>query len=82
MEFGDAEIDNLKKGAILRETHCGMASGHYAGEAMARKLWNSGLWWPTTTKDAVKYCRQCDLCQRIRQPTKKERMPFQPVLPL
>ena len=52
----------------MRETHWGVAGGHYAGETTAKKIWNSELWWPTTTKDAVEYCRQCGLCQRIRQP--------------
>ena len=33
-------------------------------------------------KDAMDYCRKCDVCQRMGQPTEKDRMPFQPVLPL
>ena len=33
-------------------------------------------------KDAVDYCRKCDLCQRLGQPTEKDRLPFQLVLPL
>ena len=33
-------------------------------------------------KDVVKYYRKCDLCQRIGKPTEKDRIPFQPVLPL
>ena len=48
----------------------------------ARKIWNSKLWWPTTSKDAIEYCRQCDMCQWTGQPTEKDRMPHQPVLPL
>ena len=33
-------------------------------------------------KDAIDYCQKCDLCQRMGQPTEKDRMSFQPVLPL
>ena len=33
-------------------------------------------------KDAVEYCRKCGLCQRIGKSTEKDRMSFQPVLPL
>ena len=33
-------------------------------------------------KDVVDYCRKCDVCQRMGQPTERDRMPFQPVLPL
>ena len=31
--------------------HCGIGGGHYAGETTTRKIWQSGLWWPTTQKD-------------------------------
>ena len=33
-------------------------------------------------KDALEYCRQCDLCRHMGQPNGKDRMPHQPVLPL
>ena len=75
-------VRQFEKEGIWRKTQCGIVGGHYVGEAMARRIWSSGLWWATTTKDAVKYCRQCSLCQWIRQPTEKDRMAFQPVLPL
>ena len=71
-----------EKDIIMREAHCGVAGGHYAGDATARKIWQSGLWWPTTLKDAVRYAKECDLCQRLGQPTEQARMPHQPVLPL
>ena len=75
-------VQQFEKEAILREIHCGIANKHDVGEATARKRWNSGLWWPTATKDAVEYCRQCDLCQRTGQPIEKDRMPLKLVLPL
>ena len=71
-------VDSL----TLHEAHCGIVGGHYVGETTARKIWNSCLWWPTTSKDTVDYCRQCDLCQRTDQRTEKDRMPHQPQLPL
>ena len=55
-------IRQFEKLVILWESHCGIAGGHYAGETTARKIWNSGLWWPTMMKYAIKYCRKCDLC--------------------
>ena len=57
--------------AILREAHCGIAGGHYAGHATAWKIWQSGLWWPTTSKDAIQYGKECDLCQKLGQPLEK-----------
>ena len=46
-----------EKEAILREAHCGTAE-----DATTRKIWQSGLWWPTTLKDAIRYGKKCDLC--------------------
>ena len=68
-------VRQFEKKAILGEIHCGKAGGNYAGEATARKIWNSGLWWPTTTKDEVEYCRQYDLYHRMGQPIERDRMP-------
>ena len=67
---------------MLREAHGGTAGGHYAGNVTARKIWQAGLWWPTTQKDAYEYCKRYDLCQRMGQPTEVARMPHQPVLPM
>ena len=36
-------VRKFEKLAILRESHCGVAGGHYAGETTARKIWNSGV---------------------------------------
>ena len=60
-----------EKEGILREAHCGIAGGHYAGHATAWKIWQSGLWWPTTSKDAIQYGKECDLCQKLGQPLEK-----------
>ena len=47
-----------------------------------QEIWQSGLWWPTTLKDAIRYAKECDLCQQMGQPTEQAQMPHQPVLPL
>jgi hypothetical protein len=49
---------------VLRECHSGVAEGHYAGEVTARKVWQSGLWWPTVLWDAQLFLKECDVCQR------------------
>ena len=53
-------VQSDEKETILREAHCGIAGGHYTGEATTRKIWQSGLWWPTTLKDAARYRKECD----------------------
>ena len=71
-----------EKDMVLREAHCGIAGGHYVGDAIARKIWQSGLRWLTTLKDTIWYGEECDLYQRLGQPTEQARMPHHPVLPL
>ena len=44
-----------EKETILREAHYGITGGHYVEDATTRKIWQSGLWWPTTLKDVVRY---------------------------
>ena len=60
-----------EKEAVLREAHYDTVGGHYAGDVIARKIWQAGLWCPTTQKYAHLYCKQCDLFQRLSQPTEQ-----------
>ena len=71
-----------EKQTIMREAHYKIAGGHYTGDATTHKIWQAGLWWLTTHRDAHQYYRECNLCQRLGQPTEQARMPHQPVLPL
>ena len=57
-----------EKEIVLREAHCRTAGGHYAGDVTARKIWQAGLWWPTTQKDAYEYCKQCDYANEWGSP--------------
>ena len=75
-------IQQFEKNVVLQEAHQGIAGGHYAGESTARKVWQSGLCWPTTKTDAEEFYRQCDLCQWLGQPMEQARMPHQPIFPL
>jgi hypothetical protein len=71
-----------KQEDVLRECHNGVAGGDYVGELIARKVWQSGLWWPTVLQDAHMFVKECDVCQRTGQSQESARMPHQPVLPL
>lgn len=41
---------------------------------------NTGYYWPTRHKDAMKYTRNCDKCQRMGRPKRTNEMPLQPQL--
>jgi len=49
---------------VLREMHSGVAGGHFSQDITARKILDSGYWWPTLHKDVHEFCRTCDRCQR------------------
>ena len=66
----------------LKECHDNPAGGHFAGDVTARKILQSGYWWPTLFADCTTYTRQCDMCQRIGKPTASSAMPLTPILAL
>ncbi|MCO5567076.1 hypothetical protein L7F22_020761 [Adiantum nelumboides] len=48
-------------------------------ELTARKVLQSGYWWPTLFKDASLFAKGCDECQRYKTTQRKDRMPLHPI---
>jgi transposase InsO family protein len=67
---------------ILIESCEGIARGHYVGKETTQKVLRDGLWWPTLHKDAKDYSRACDVCQRVRKPSRRDEIPLAPQLTL
>ncbi|GKE54593.1 reverse transcriptase domain-containing protein, partial [Tanacetum coccineum] len=44
--------------------HSGPTGGHHSASVTAKKVYQSGLYWPSVFKDANEYVRRCDACQR------------------
>ncbi|GKE17959.1 reverse transcriptase domain-containing protein [Tanacetum coccineum] len=49
---------------ILAHCHSGPTSGHHSATVTAKKVSESGFYWPSVFKDANEYVRRCDVCQR------------------
>nr|GEY40774.1 reverse transcriptase domain-containing protein [Tanacetum cinerariifolium] len=49
---------------ILNACHSGPTGGHYGASYTAKKVFDSGFYWPTIYKDAFELVKRCDLCQR------------------
>ncbi|GJS42051.1 reverse transcriptase domain-containing protein [Tanacetum coccineum] len=49
---------------ILKACHSGPTGGHYGANYTARKIFDSGFYWPTIYKDALLCSPGCDNCQR------------------
>ena len=48
---------------IMHEAHYGPAGGHFQADTTAKKIQQSGLWWPTIHKDCKNFVIRCDRCQ-------------------
>ncbi|GJR31781.1 reverse transcriptase domain-containing protein [Tanacetum coccineum] len=49
---------------ILKACHNGPTRGHYGANYTAKKIFDSGFYWPTIYKDAYDFVTRCDICQR------------------
>nr|GFA31812.1 reverse transcriptase domain-containing protein [Tanacetum cinerariifolium] len=48
---------------ILNDCHSGPTGGHYGANYTAKKVFNSGFYWPTIYKDAFELIKRCESCQ-------------------
>ncbi|CAM8917280.1 unnamed protein product [Rhodiola kirilowii] len=63
--------------SFCHEFACG---GHFGPKRTARKILDSGFFWPGIFKDANKKCRKCDKCQRVGNVSARNEMPQVPIL--
>jgi hypothetical protein len=63
---------------ILKACHDGPCGGHFADKRTAYKILRMGYYWPSIFKDAKKYVKACDSCQRVGQPNHRDEMPLNP----
>nr|GFB51120.1 reverse transcriptase domain-containing protein [Tanacetum cinerariifolium] len=48
---------------ILNACHSGPIGGHYGANYTAKKVFDSGFYWPSIYKDAFELVKRCDSCQ-------------------
>nr|GFB07252.1 reverse transcriptase domain-containing protein [Tanacetum cinerariifolium] len=49
---------------ILNACHSRPTGGHYEANYIAKKVFDSGFYWPSIYKDAFELVKRCDSCQR------------------
>nr|GFA25162.1 reverse transcriptase domain-containing protein [Tanacetum cinerariifolium] len=49
--------------------------GHYGANYTAKKVFDSGFYWPSIYKDAFELVKRCDSCQRQGKISQKDEMP-------
>ncbi|GKA00087.1 reverse transcriptase domain-containing protein [Tanacetum coccineum] len=60
---------------ILTACHSGPTRGHYGANYTAKKVFDSGFYWPTIYKDAHELVKNCDSCQRQGKISQRDEMP-------
>ncbi|GJR66411.1 reverse transcriptase domain-containing protein [Tanacetum coccineum] len=60
---------------ILAHCHLGPIGGHHSANVTAKKVYESGFYWPSVFKDVNKYVRRCDACQRSENISSRNEMP-------
>nr|GEX71428.1 reverse transcriptase domain-containing protein [Tanacetum cinerariifolium] len=60
---------------ILKACHSGPTEGYYEANYTAKKVFDSGFYWPTIYKDAFKLVKHCDSCQHQGKISQRDEMP-------
>ncbi|GJV12336.1 reverse transcriptase domain-containing protein [Tanacetum coccineum] len=60
---------------ILIACHNGPTGGHHGANYTAKKVFDSGFYWPTIYHDAHDMVKSCDSCQRQGKISQKDEMP-------
>ncbi|GJX13333.1 reverse transcriptase domain-containing protein [Tanacetum coccineum] len=68
-------VDGSEAMEILKACHHGSTSGHHGPNYTAKKVFNSGFFWPTIYRDSHDMVKQCDACQRQGKISQKDEMP-------
>nr|GFC08342.1 reverse transcriptase domain-containing protein [Tanacetum cinerariifolium] len=59
---------------ILNACHSGPTGGHYGASYTAKKVFDSGFYWPSIYEDAFELVKCCDSCQRQGKISQKDEM--------
>ncbi|GJT50740.1 reverse transcriptase domain-containing protein [Tanacetum coccineum] len=60
---------------ILAHCHSGPTGGRDSANVTAKKVYESGFYWPNIFKNANEYIRRCDACQRLGNISLRKEMP-------
>ncbi|GJU53613.1 reverse transcriptase domain-containing protein [Tanacetum coccineum] len=69
-------ISGPKTRTILDQCHHGPTDGHYGPNLTAKKVLDSGFYWPTIIKEAYTLVRLCEACQKTVNILKRDGMPI------
>nr|GEY30285.1 reverse transcriptase domain-containing protein [Tanacetum cinerariifolium] len=68
-------VSGQKTIEILKACHYGPTKGHLGPNYTAKKVFDSGFYWPTIYRDAQDLVKNCDVCQRQGKISQRDEMP-------
>ncbi|WVZ21467.1 hypothetical protein V8G54_008789 [Vigna mungo] len=72
----DSEING-----VLHGCHDTLVGGHFGPTRTARRVLDSGFFWPTLFKDAYNFVKSCEVCQKAGgNITRRNEMPLQKII--
>ncbi|GJW52237.1 reverse transcriptase domain-containing protein [Tanacetum coccineum] len=80
MNDAQEHYTTIEKELLPVHCHMGPAGGHNGADVTARKVFEPGFYWPTIFKDAVRYVRECDACQRAENISSRNQLPLTNIL--
>nr|GEV33611.1 reverse transcriptase domain-containing protein [Tanacetum cinerariifolium] len=60
---------------ILKACHYGPTGGHHGPNYRAKKVFDSGFYWPTIYRDTQDLVKNCNVCQRQGKISQRDEMP-------
>ncbi|GJU69055.1 reverse transcriptase domain-containing protein [Tanacetum coccineum] len=69
-------VSGPKTQTILDQCHHGPTDGHYGTNTTAKKVLDSGFYWPTIIKEAHTQVCLCEACQKTGNISKRDEMPL------
>ncbi|XP_071939675.1 uncharacterized protein [Coffea arabica] len=73
-------VSEVEFQSILAYCHSFACGGHFGPKRTARKVLESGFYWPTLFKDAYSFCKSCDKCQRVGNISRRDQMTQTPMI--
>ena len=69
-------VPETKQCGIMGKCHASPYRGHFAGDKIAHKIFQSGFYWPTLFKDCFEWVKHCDACQIMGNIIRRNEMPM------
>ncbi|CAM8940392.1 unnamed protein product [Rhodiola kirilowii] len=68
-------IPDFDIASVISFCHKHACGGHFGPRRTARKILDSGFFWPSVFRDSYEHCRKCDRCQRVGNISARNEMP-------